>query len=174
MKKKVKLIFDLMEQLGVSLEDLRIYDDSIEATGKFPLEIYYRDKTRSFDLEYYYDGQDKGRFAFGVIINNTVYALACFVTDIRCGDAERYCQTCMPEGIVCTLPTAEQLAVLCDNLEDYNKISEFMKYGRIGKDGSYAIAHKGNTSNWQNYYCMDSKKTFANNYCHMAVPIINL
>lgn len=50
MKEKVQAVLRLMEVMGVTIKDLQIYDDSIENTKKFPLELYYNDGTRSLML----------------------------------------------------------------------------------------------------------------------------
>ena len=57
--------------MGVTIKDLQIYDDSIENTKKFPLELYYNDGTRSFDVDH---PKETDSYPIGVIINNTVYA----------------------------------------------------------------------------------------------------
>ena len=71
MKQKVRALLNLMKEMGVTINDLLIYDDSIETTKKFPLEVYFSDQTRSFDVEHYYKG--KHRTPEGVIISNTVF-----------------------------------------------------------------------------------------------------
>ena len=66
MKEKVSAILNLMKLMNVKVEDLVIYNGEIERNGKFPLEVFYSDRTRSFDISHY---QEDNRHPLGIIIN---------------------------------------------------------------------------------------------------------
>ncbi len=157
--------------MNVTISDLSIYDDSIESTKKFPLEVYFSDKTRSFDVEHYNKGTQ--RIPLGVIIDNTIYALPGYLEDIDCGKAETYCSSALGYGFTGILPTETQIIALTENLNLYNQISVFLGHGELHKT-SLAIAHTKNGSNWQNYYDMKRGITSAHNSWVNTLPIINL
>ena len=123
MKEKIQAILRLMEVMGITIKDLQIYDDSIKNTKKFPLELYYNDATRSFDVDY-----PKGtyRYPLGVIINNTVYAFIYRIENLGCGETLQHCQDAFERGRNGSLPTQEQLKTLKDHLDEYDKISVFL------------------------------------------------
>lgn len=171
MKQKVRALLNLMKEMGVTINDLVIYDDSIETTGKFPLEVYFSDQTRSFDVEHYYKG--KHRTPEGVIIGNTVFALANVAESIECGKAERYCRQAFSRDLTGTLPTEEQVMLLTENLDLYEQISEFLQHGRLGKS-CLAIVDESNSGDWQNYYDMRRGIKSAHNSWTLTLPVINL
>ncbi len=171
MNRKVRALLNLMKEMGVTINDLLIYDDSIETTKKFPLEVYFSDQTRSFDVEHYYKG--KHRTPEGVIIGNTVFALANRAQSIECGVAERYCNQAFSRDLTGTLPTEEQVALLTENLDLYEQISVFLQQGRLGKN-RLAIADESNSDEWQNYYNMQRGIKCAHNSWTLVLPVINL
>ncbi len=171
MKQKVRALLALMKEIGVTIDDLVMYDDSIETTKKFPLEVYFSDQTRSVDVEHYYKG--KHRTPEGVIIGNTVFALANMAESIECGMAERYCHQAFSRGLTGTLPTEEQIALLTENLVLYEQVCVFLRHGRLGKN-CLAIADESNSDGWQNYYDMRRGITGAHNSWTLTLPVINL
>lgn len=172
MKKKVKTILELMEQLGVTIGDLQVYDDSIETTKKFPLEVYFSDRTKSYDVDYYY--KSVHRTAVGIMINNTVYALADYAESVECGHSENYCRKAFHNGLIGSLPLSKQIVDLSNNLIAYNRISVFLKHGKLGGESRLAIADKGNSSRWQAYYNMERGIEAAHNSWTKTLPVINL
>ena len=177
MKEKVEAIFKLMEVMGVTIEDLQAFNQSIEAAKKFPLEIYYDDKTRSDSLEYY--NKRGNRYPIGIVIGKTVFALPFYIDRLSCGYASMHC--CSMQGYQgCgVLPTAEQLKSLKAHWDDYNIISVFLKCGRL-EDCDYltgmflAVFHPDNDASGQ--YCYDLKKdvVFRYNGITPTLPVINL
>lgn len=173
MKEKIQAILRLMEVMGITIKDLQIYDDSIENTKKFPLELYYNDATRSFDVDY-----PKGtyRYPLGVIINNTVYAFIYRIENLGCGETLQHCQDAFERGRNGSLPTQEQLKTLKDHLDEYDKISVFFKYGKLMDNAgpSFAIAHPKNSRYLQYSYDLEREVVYSDNGWNWTLPVLNL
>ena len=173
MKEKVQAILKLMKVVGVTIEDLQVFNDSIESTKKFPLEVYYDDKTKSDDLEYYKKGI--GRCPIGIVISNTVFALPSRRHCAKCGNALQYCQDAFGRGIEGSLPEKEQCEMLKEHLIDYDKISLYIEHSRLGNDDHLylAIKHPEN-GKVQYYYDFQREIEIAINSWVPILPVINL
>ena len=175
MKEKVQAILRLMEVMNITINDLQVFDDSIEATKKFPLEVYYDDQTKSDDLEYYKKGL--GRCPVGIVIGNTVFALPAYIDGPRCGYAEKYCQDAsLGRGVIASLPEKEQLEVLKEHIVEYDKIAFYLQHQELGNDDRLclAIKHPQNSHNRQHYYNFGRGVVMAGNGCVPTLPVINL
>ena len=53
MQKEVKEVWDLMQMTNVTIADLQEYCLNLGISEKFPLKIFYTDKTQSDDVDYY-------------------------------------------------------------------------------------------------------------------------
>ena len=173
MKEKVQAILRLMKVMNVTINDLQLFDD-IEATKKFPLEVYYDDQTKSDDLEYYKKGLK--RSPVGIVIGNTVFALPGYIDSIRCGDAEEYCQGVLGGGIVGSLPEKEQLEVLKEHIVEYDRIAFYLHHPELGSDDfvCLAVKHQQNSQKRQYYYNFGKGTVIACNGWVPTLPVINL
>lgn len=173
MKEKVEAILKLMEVMGVSIEDLQVY--RLKTTNKFPLEVYYDDKTKSDDIAYYKEHQN--RHPIGIVIGKTVFALPFYIDRLSCGYASMYCRSNFEN---CgALPTVEQVKSLKAHWDDYNFISVFLKSGRLD-DCEYlsemllAVSHPDNSMSRQYYYDLKKDAEFCHNDITPTLPVINL
>ena len=91
MQDKVDLIYKMMRYLGLSIDDLIVFDRSIDLTGKFPLEVYFSDKTRSFDVKRAFDSDD--RTPIGIIIDNTVFTLGNYHNLLFASEIDDFCKS---------------------------------------------------------------------------------
>ena len=173
MKEKVQAVLRLMEVMGVTIKDLQIYDDSIENTKKFPLELYYNDGTRSFDVDHP-KGTDS--YPIGVIINNTVYAFIYRIKNVVCGYTLQHCQDAFGRERNGSLPTLEQLKTFKEHLDEYDKISVFFRYGTLDDNAGtrFAIAHPDNSRHLQYYYDLKREVVGADNSWNWTLPVLNL
>lgn len=174
MEEKVQAILKLMEVMGVSIDDLKVFNRSIEATKKFPLEVYYDDKTKSDDLEYYKKGLE--RCPIGIVIGDTVFALPSRINSPKCGEALKYCKEAFGRGIIGSLPIQNQFEMLKEHLTDYDKISFYLEKKRLGDDDLLylAIEHPNNREHLQYYYDFKREIIASNNSWVPTLPIINL
>ena len=172
---KVKIILELMEIMDVTINDLHDFKDG-KITDRFPFELYFSNRTKSSDVKY--AEENTLRTPIGVIINNTVYALPVYVDLLTTyGKAEEYCKTVWQKYFLNgDLPTLEQLKSLKRNLVAYNKISAFLKKGRLGEGlrTRFAISHLHQPSGRQHCYDLESGAEEITNKCVSTLPVINL
>ena len=164
-------VLELMKRKSATIDDLQASDDSIEATGKFPWEVYFSDKSISCDVEHYCKGEQ--RIPIGVVIGSTMYALPDYVGREGCGRSKMYCREAFPFGFIGTLPNEYQVMTLTDNLDTYNQIAVFLKHKKLGKM-QLAIAHGDNSSNRQHYYDMKTRVEGYSDDFTPTLPVINL
>lgn len=172
---KVKIILELMEIMDVTINDLHDFKDG-KITDKFPFELYFSNRTKSSDVKY--AEENTSCTPIGVIINNTVYALPVYVDLLTtCGKAEEYCKTVWRKYCLSgDLPTLEQLKSLKKNLVVYNKISDFLKKGKLGEDlrTRFAVSHSHQLSCRQHCYNLESGTESIEYKCVSTLPVINL
>ncbi len=169
----IQTIFSLMERFGISMEDLILHDQPIEATKKFPLPVYFSDGTRSSDVNHYY-GQN--RQPLGVVIGDTLYALhvsdSIFIDDI---------QECLYDDDFFkrqyVLPTKKQLDTLMEHIRDYNKIRLFFGWEALNPQREaieIAISDERNCETFQYRYDIQSRDVYGSNGLVHILPVINL
>ncbi len=172
MKEKIKTVKAVMNQLGVTVEDLLQFDDDIDRTGHFPLELYYNDGSKSAYRSYF--GNNRSRITpIGVVIADTVYAFSTYHWHaVKADSCEMKCRKyCNGSG---TLPTTEQLKALYDNIDAYNRIHAYFALSRLRKNGEVAIAHENNSAELQYTYdhVTGAERTQKDNI--FVLPVVNL
>lgn len=171
-EEKITTVLKLMKLLGITLEDLNLYFD-IEKTKKFPLPVFYSDQSQSESLAYYKNSKNK--MAVGVIINKTFYAFPNHMkTSQDCEMSLRICKQAINKGFSCRLPEYSQMEDLADNLKSYNRISEFLGYGLLDENSTFAIASSENGGFWQKRFKIKNKKTTASNTEVLVLPVMLL
>lgn len=170
MQDKVDLIYKMMRYLGLSIDDLIVFDRSIDLTGKFPLEVYFSDKTRSFDVKYAFDSDV--RTPLGVIIDNTVFTLGNYHNLLYATEIDDFCNNLF-DNEKTSLPTVEQAKKLAEHLNEYNKISIFFQHGRLEKD-CIAVSSAQSLDFVQSYYNLKDGTVCVTEKCIHTIGVINL
>lgn len=179
MKEKVSAILNLMKLMNVRVEDLIIYNGQIEQSGKFPLEVFYSDRTRSFDVSH---SQESKRHPLGVIINNIVYALGGYVSNERSCEIPDFLQSQWyydmwvenyQGALSGELPTSEQVDALNSNMMAYNQINAFFGMPLFERD-SVAISCDEQLKDSTLCYYLKSKQTYKTSSCAYVLPVHNL
>ena len=171
MRKCVKFLLQPERQCGRAVKDLNVSDDSVLWLKKFPFDVYFSDKTRSDEIGNYH--RTSSCVPEGVVIGNTVYGFPYRAFKPECGFAGEYCKIAFGNGLAGMVPTLEQIIILQENFELYNKISEFFGTGFL-KGGRFAIASEKNSKSWQVFY--DSYRSVISG-CRgpvFVLPVINL
>ena len=179
MKEKVAAILNLMKLMNVKVEDLIIYNGQIEQSGKFPLEVFYSDRTRSFDVSH---SQESKRQPLGVIINDVVYALVGYTSNERCYEIPHFLHSewyydMWEENyqgpLSGKLPTPEQVDALNSNMIAYNQINAFFGMTLFEQD-SVAIYSNEQLHGTALCYNLRNKQTYKTLSCAYVLPIHNL
>lgn len=170
MQDKVDLIYKMMRYLGLSIDDLIVFDRSIDLTGKFPLEVYFSDKTRSFDVKHSFDSDD--RTPIGIIIDNTVFTLGNYHNLLFASEIDDFCKSLFDNEKV-SLPTVEQAKKLSEHLNEYNKISLFFQNGRLERD-CIAVSSAQSLDFVQSYYNLKDGTVCVTEKCIHTIGVINL
>ena len=179
MKEKVSAILNLMKLMNVKVEDLVIYNGEIEQSGKFPLEVFYSDRTRSFDVSH---SQESKRHPLGVIINDIVYALGGYVSNERSCEIPDFLQSQWyydmwvenyQGALSGELPTSEQVDALNSNMMAYNQINAFFGMSLFERD-SVAVSGDEQLNGITLCYNLKSKRTYTTLSCAYVLPVHNL
>ena len=179
-KEKVSAVLNLMKLMNVEVNDLIIYDGSIEQSGKFPLEVFYSDRTHSFDVSH---SQEDKRHPLGVIIGDTIYAVSAYCNQERCLEIETFLRTDwyydrfeknFQGPLQGSLPTCEQANELSKHIIAYNQINAFFDLDLFDKE-YIAVAGKNNNRNSQLCYYFKTGKTRQEmSFAYYVLPVCRL
>lgn len=179
-KEKVSAVLNLMKLMNVEVNDLVIYDGSIEQSGKFPLEVFYSDRTHSFEVSHFQEGK---RNPLGVIIGDTIYAVSAYCNQERCLEIETFLRTDwyydrfeknFQGPLQGSLPTCEQANELSKHIIAYNQINAFFDLDLFDKE-YIAVAGKNNNRNSQLCYYFKTGKTRQEmSFAYYVLPVCRL
>jgi len=178
-QEKVSTILNLMKLMNVKVDDLMIYDGSIEQSGKFPLEVFYSDRTHSFDVSH---SQEDKRHPLGVIIGDTIYAVSAYCNREQCIEIEMFLRTDwyydmfekdFQGPLQGSLPTCEQANELSNHMIAYNQINAFFDFALFDKE-YIAVAGMNDSINRQLCYYFKTGKTRQEMSYAYVLPVCRL